>query len=142
MEFCACGLRRAIVHLDMDVESRNFAQQDAAAKSKDLKAEDVDEGHTKKTVFQYEKPFGDAMEGAGAPALEREAPLNALPSEGVASLEEAVSLLTRRGGNPRPGQKSATEAHETAEQIQWRCARKLCRASPCSGRPQRPPYLD
>ncbi len=59
-----------VVHLDMSVESRNFAQQDAAAKAQDPEA-GYNEISTKKTHSQYENPFGDAMEEADAPALRR-----------------------------------------------------------------------
>ncbi|MDP7179354.1 MAG: hypothetical protein QF749_13805, partial [Verrucomicrobiota bacterium] len=117
-EFCAYMSRRVLVHLDMSVESRNFAQRDAAAKAKDLEA-DYEKHPNNRENFQYDNPFGDATEEADVPELEREDPLKATACDRVASLDVAVALLTRRaeieGDGKRHRQRQMREAHRAFE---------------------------
>ncbi len=61
----------------MIVESRNFAQRDAAAKGADLEA-DSEKPSEKNVVIQYDNPLGDPVEEADAPELEKEEQLRGL----------------------------------------------------------------
>ncbi len=113
-EFCAYEARRVLVNLDMIVESRNFAQRDAAAKGADLEA-DSEKPSEKNVVIQYDNPLGDPVEEADAPELEKEEPLRGLLCEQVRSLDEAVALLTRRedieGNGQRHRQRQMRQVH-------------------------------
>ena len=88
----------------MSVESRNFAQQEVAAKGRDLEA-DHEEETKGNDIVRKRDIFCDAQGDADFPDLEREDSLRTLPCDRLATLEEAIALLTRRDDIQGPGRR-------------------------------------
>ena len=87
----------------MSVESRNFAQQEVAAKGRDLEADHEEE--TKGNDIVRKHDIFDGPGDADFTHLEREDSLRSLPCDRLATLEEAITLLTRRDDIQGPGRR-------------------------------------